>query len=219
MNQPTIGALQTRRRMGWAQICRLLGFVGVALFFISAFTPLPNMLSRWFDTPSQLEPAKAIVVLGGGVSPDGVLSNISMRRALHGILLHRKGLASLLVFSGPARDGGPAEAEVRAQLARDLGISPGVILTEADARTTREEALHMRALLQARGVRKILLVTHGDHLARARAVFERAGFEILAAPAQKLSSRVSKPAGRLRLMRRIVTELLARLYYRIAGYL
>lgn len=77
----------------------------------------------------------------------------------------------------------------------------------------------MRALLQARGVRKILLVTHGDHLARARAVFERAGFEILAAPAQKLSSRVSKPAGRLRLMRRIVTELLARLYYRIAGYL
>ncbi|HEY4719408.1 MAG TPA: YdcF family protein [Candidatus Methylomirabilis sp.] len=207
------------RRMVWADLCPLLGGVGLALFLVSAFTPLPNLLSRSMGGPSALEPAEAIVVLGGGVMPDGVLSNSSMRRALHGILLHRKGLAPLLVFFGPVRDGGPAEAEVRAELARALGVTPGVILAAAEARTTGEEALRGGALLQAKGVRRILLVTDAHHMRRARTAFEQAGFEVLAAPAHDLSSGVSRPEERLALMRRIVEERLARLYYGLAGYL
>ncbi|MFQ5847107.1 MAG: YdcF family protein [Candidatus Methylomirabilales bacterium] len=205
--------------MGWARVCRLLGFVGVAFFFISAFTPVPNLLSRWFRAPSDLGPAEAIVVLGGGVRRDGTLSNSSLRRTLHGIVLHRAGLAPLLVFLGPARDEGQAEAEIRAELARKLGIAPGVILTESSVRTTREEAARTRALLQGRGVRTILLVADAHHMARARSVFERAGFEVRAAPTDELSSRASTPEGRFRLMRGVLEECLAWLYYRIAGYL
>ncbi|MCI0483462.1 MAG: YdcF family protein [candidate division NC10 bacterium] len=193
--------------------------MGLALFLISAFTPLPNILGRSMSGPSALGPAEAIVVLGGGVMPDGVLSNSSMRRALHGILLHRKGLAPMLVFFGPMGDGGPAEADVRAELARELGVSPGVILTAADAWTTREEALRGGALLQAKGVRRILLVTDAYHMRRARALFEQAGFEVVAAPTYDISSRVVRPEDRLTLMRRIVEERLARLYYGLAGYL
>lgn len=219
MDEPTGEALRGRRHMGWARIWRLFGLGGVALFFASAFTPLPNLLSRWLRTPSQRKPAEAIVVLGGGIQPDGVLSNSSMRRAVHGIVLQRKGLSSLLVFSGPALDAGPAEAEVRAELARDLGVSPEVILTEAGARTTREEAVRTGALLRARGVRRILLVTDSHHMMRARGLFERVGFEVLAAPADDFSTRASGPWGRVQLMRRLLQELLARLYYRTAGYL
>jgi uncharacterized SAM-binding protein YcdF (DUF218 family) len=193
--------------------------MGLALFLLSAFTPLPNILGRSTGGPSALEPAEAIVVLGGGVLPDGVLSNSSMRRALHGILLHRKGLAPILVFFGPVGDDGPAEAEVRAELARELGVTPEVILTAEEARTTREEALRGGTLLQAKGVRRILLVTDAYHMRRARTLFEMAGFEVLAAPTHDLSSRVVKPEDRLTLMRRIVEERLARLYYGIAGYL
>jgi hypothetical protein len=54
---------------------------------------------------------------------------------------------------------------------------------------------------------------------RARTAFEQAGFEVLAAPAHDLSSGVSRPEERLALMRRIVEERLARLYYGLAGYL
>lgn len=205
--------------MSWGRICRLLGLAGVALFIASAFTPLPNLLSRWVATPSRLEPAEAIVVLGGGVQPDGVLSNGSLRRALLGIKLHRKGLASFLVFSGPAEDEGSVEAAVRAELARELGILPEVILTETKARTTRQEAVRVGALLRPRGVRRILLVTDSQHMARARGLFEGAGFEVFAAPADDLSDRVYWPEERLRLMRRILQELLAGLYYWMAGYL
>lgn len=214
-----IGAPGRPWRMVWSGLCPVIGGVGLALFLISAFTPLPNILGRSMGGSSALGPAEAIVVLGGGVMPDGVLSNSSMRRALHGILLHRKGLAPMLVFFGPMGDGGPAEADVRAELARELGVTPGVILTAADAWTTREEALRGGALLQAKGVRRILLVTDAYHMRRARTLFEQAGFEVVAAPTHDLSSRVVRPEERLTLMRRIVEEHLARLYYGLAGYL
>lgn len=219
MNPPTIEVPQSRKDVGWTNVWRLLGFAGVAFFFISAFTPVPNILSRWLSTPSQLDQAEAIVVLGAGAWPDGVLSDNSMRRAIYGILLHRKGLASRLVFFGPASDEGSSEAEIRAELARDLGVSREVILAAPDARTTREEAIFGGTLLRARGVRRILLVTNAVHMTRARALFERAGFEVLAAPAHEFSSGVSSPEGRLRLTRRMLEELIARLYYRVAGYL
>ncbi len=219
MDSPRIEPLQKRRRTGWTRICRLVGFAGVASFCVSAFTPLPNILSRWLGTPSRLEPAEAIVVLGSGVSADGKLRDSSLRRTVHGVLLYRRGLAPLLVFFGPPHEGGPAEGEIRAEIARELGISPGAIVTEADARTTREEAVRGRAILGKRGVRKILLVTDTHHMPRARTLFEQAGFEVLAAPAEGLSNRDFSPEGRLRLMRRILGEIVALLYYRIAGYL
>lgn len=204
---------------GWATFCRVLGFVGVTFFFVSAFTPVPNILTRWLSPPPQLEQAEAIVVLGGGSWPDGMLSDSSLRRALQGILLYRKDLAPLLVFLGPKGDEGPAEAEIRAELARGLGISPQVILTETNAYTTREEALRIGTVLRAKGVQKILLVTEAHHMARARTLFERAGFTVLVAPTHEDSSRASRPEGRLRLVRRMLQEFLAYTYNRAAGYL
>lgn len=212
------GQYREHRLAVWRGICRVVGLAGVAAFLACAFTPLPNFLSERIGTPPGLQPSEAIVVLGGGITPDGTLSNPSLRRALHGITLYRQGLAPLLVFLGPARAQGPAEAEVRGDLARTLGISPEVILTETEAWTTREEAIRVGALLRPRGVRSILLVTDSQHLRRAQPLFTRAGFAVHPAPADDFSTHVRGPEGRLQLTRRVLQELLARLYYRIAGY-
>jgi len=65
---------------------RLLGLVGLLLFAVAAFTPLANRLNIWMAGVATLEPADAIVVLGrGGADTDGVLTNRSLRRTLHGI--------------------------------------------------------------------------------------------------------------------------------------
>ena len=202
-----------------ARLVRLLGLVGVLLFLASAFTPLPNFLGQRLATPARLEAAEAIVVLGGGLSPDGALDNVSLRRALHGIFLSRRGFAPLLLFSGPAYHGGVAEAAVRAGLARELGIPPAAILTVVDTWNTREEASRITSLLGARGVRKILLVTDSLHMVRARALFERGGLEVLAAPVDGVSLVANRPDERLNLMHKILIEILARVYYRMAGYL
>ncbi|MFB3816036.1 MAG: YdcF family protein [Candidatus Methylomirabilales bacterium] len=198
---------------------RIVGLAGLLLFAAAAFTPLPSLLARQLAVASHPGPADAIVVLGAGVNEDGMLGGASLRRALAGILLHRQGLAPLLVLLGPSFDGSPPEAKVREQLARDLGVDPGRILTLQDAWTTREEAQKSRVLLAARGVRRILLVTDSQHLVRAIPLFARQGFEVLPVVADEESDRPRSPEGRLKLARRVSQEIVARAYHRVAGYL
>ena len=65
----------------------------------------------------------------------------------------------------------------------------------------------------------ILLVTDGDHMARALPLFERAGFEVLPAPVFDTVYDAAGPEDRLSTSRSMLMELGARLYYRAAGYL
>lgn len=197
--------------------CRLLGVAGVASFFVVAFSPLAHIINRSMAVEPRLVPSDAIVVLGSAVSASGMLSIESMRRTNYSIDLYRKGLAPLLVFLGGARDGGLTEADARASLARLHSIPPDAILTETGARTTREEAIRVKALLHSRGARTILLVTNSGHLARAQSLFERVGFDVRPAPSDAFSDPGS-PEARLNLMRLLLQELLGWVYYRIAGY-
>ena len=199
--------------------CRMLGVLCVGLFLIFAFTPVPNAIYDWMAVPSRLEPAQAIVVLGSSVSEDGILEDESVRRALQGILLYRKDLAPKILFLGYTLPGGPAEARVRADLARALGVPEEVLLVETRARTTREEAVLAAKALQGQEIRRILLVTDALHLFRAQRLFTRAGFEVLPVPAEDPTRTSTAPEGRLKLARAVVGEALALAYYRTAGYL
>lgn len=198
---------------------RTLGLVGLLLFLAAAFTPVPNILARRLAVPSRPGPADAIVVLGAGVSVDGLLSRESLRRALEGVLLYRSGAAPLLILLGPSLDGSPPEATVREELARRLGVRADAILAVQDAWTTREEAQKVSALLAPRGMRRILLLTDSQHLARAVPLFERLGFQVAPVAADALSNSPRRPEGRLELARQVAQEILARAYHRLAGYL
>ncbi|MGH9365220.1 MAG: YdcF family protein [Thermoanaerobaculia bacterium] len=202
--------------MRWARICRMLGLLGIGLFAVSAFTPLPNILAWRERAQAALRPAGAIVVLGAeGVGGPGTLGEASLRRVIRGVLLYNDGFAPSLVLLGD-----PSEAAVRASLARTLGVPSTAIVAESRARTTREEAQRASELLRPRSVRRILLVTDSLHMARARGVFERIGFEVLPAPADDDVLFLSdKPEDRLRIVRLLLQEMLARLRYRVLGYL
>jgi len=200
------------------RVCRLIGLAGVVFFLVTAFSPLAPRLHSWVAVPPDLVRSDAIVVLGGWVSRSGLLSLESQRRTNLGIELYQRGLAPLVVFLGGSVPGGPFEADVRAEQARLHGIPDTAILTETRANTTREEAVRMRALLEPRGVRSVLLVTNAGHLARACPLFERAGFRVHAAPSDTVVD-ADDPEARLALMRIIITEALGWTYYRLAGYI
>jgi uncharacterized SAM-binding protein YcdF (DUF218 family) len=204
--------------MSSALLLRALGLGAVVLFLLASFTPLPNALNRWAGVPARVEPAEAIVVLGAGLRGEGVLSDSSLRRALYGIKLYHQGFAPLLAFSGPGHGAGREEARVRADMARLFGVPATAIVTEVTARTTRQEAIRMAALLQPMGIHRILLVTSYEHMARSQRPFEKAGFTAQAAPVEGLSY-ADRPEPRLRLMQQVTQEFLARAYYRFAGYL
>lgn len=201
-------------------VLRILGGTAVAAFLVAAFTPAVNLWSFWMAPPRRAESVEAIVVLGGGgVTARGALTETSLRRTVDGILLYRKGVAPLVVFSGTPAEGGRDEAGARADLARDCGIPSSAILTSSTARTTREEALRMRALLDSRGIRKIMLVADGPGMPRAVRVFERLGFVVVTDPAASALDLGGGPEDRLNLLRQLAMESAARVYYRLAGFL
>lgn len=199
--------------MGFA--ARLLGLATVAGFFALAFTPLPNRLHQAFASPPRLAPAEAIVVLGAGATGD-YLSERSLRRAVHGLRLFERGLAPVLVLHGPREGSSEREAATRAEVARDLGVPPEAIVL-AGGRTTREEARQSWARLSGEGRTRILLVTGSHHMWRARATFERQGFEVMPAPVEEVAAAADRPELRLGMARSLFQEGMARLVHRLAG--
>jgi uncharacterized SAM-binding protein YcdF (DUF218 family) len=199
-------------------ILRVVGGITLVAIVLLAFTPLPNVAARTLGAPARLEAADAIVVLGSGVRPGGELTDASLRRALYGVVLYRRGLAPVIVLSGPANRAGIVEARVRADLARTLGVPATAIVTLEEARTTREEARDTAAVLRPRGLLRVLVVSDSLHLVRGVGVFEQAGFVALAAPVDEVFQSDDKPEDRLQLARNALREVVARVYYRLARY-
>lgn len=202
-------------------VLRVLGGAALVFFLLAAFTPAVNLWSFWL-APSRAasDSAEAIVVLGGGgVTPGGALAERSLRETVEAIMLYRKGVAPLVVFSGSPEGGMRDEASTRAELARECGLPSSAILTSSAARTTREEAVQIQQLLSSRGVRKVMLVADGPGMPRAVRTFEGQGFVVVPPPASGVLELGGGPEDRLSLMRQMAIETVARVYYRLAGFL
>ena len=145
----------------------------------------------------------AILVLGGGVEPYAPeygmsnLSSYSLESLRYGLWLGRE-TGWPVGFSGGTGWGnqaGAAEADVAAHIAAQEFGRP-LRWVEAESRDTRENAARSMPLLQAAGVRHVLLVTRGWHMQRAKALFEAAaadrGIRIEAAP-MGLATRTDIP--------------------------
>jgi uncharacterized SAM-binding protein YcdF (DUF218 family) len=197
-----------------------LGALTIFALSLCTLTPLPNLIAGHWAIPSYTSTAGAIVVLGGGLMDDGVLSDGSMQRLMHGILLYKSASAPLLVLLGPASGDPPhVEAEVRAELARRVGVPSEAILTISEAYTTRLEAILSADLLKSRQVNKVILVTDSLHMRRAKLSFQKAGFDVQPASWDHYADTAVSPTERIWLMSRIAQDTLALLYYRLAGYI
>jgi uncharacterized SAM-binding protein YcdF (DUF218 family) len=144
------------------------------------------LLALWvhrFGLRDGASAAEALVVLGAQVRPDGTPSAALEARVRHAVTLYLEGVAPLVVFSGGARDGRPAEALVAWRLAERLGLPESAQLREDGSASTRENASSSAGLLRARGVHRAVVVTDGFHAFRARQWFRRCGLEVAVSPA------------------------------------
>ncbi len=69
-----------------------------------------------------------------------------------------------------------------AELLQELGVPAAAILQESNSRTTRENRDESLPILQAHGIRRILLVTSALHMLRALALFRATDLEVIPAP-------------------------------------
>lgn len=202
-------------------ILRWLGIFSVVAFSLSVFTPMWNVIGQKLAVAPDLQRADAVVVLGSAINADGTLNDESLRRTAHGMELYKGGLAPLLLVSGSTLPNGmgPSEAEVRRDLAVRMGIPDERIILFPNVLTTRDESRQVAAELERRHAGSILLVTESLHMRRAMRLFERVGLKVFPAPSDNQPQAASYPDDRLLLMRTILEQGGALVYYRIAGYI
>jgi uncharacterized SAM-binding protein YcdF (DUF218 family) len=124
----------------------------------------------------------AIVVLGARLQIDGTPSRSLLRRIEIGIDLYRAEAAPLLLVTGGGDRRRP-EADAMAEAALGAGVPDEALLVERRSANTIENAFFSGALLRARGLQAVLLVSDRYHLPRARWLFGRAGLVVVGSAA------------------------------------
>lgn len=232
----SIGVIATWRR--WPRLSLGLLCASTLLLWALSTVFFSKTLARWVEPEQPLSDAavaafqpQAIVLLGadritgspeyaGEDAPGGNML-IRMRYAAR---LQRETALPLLVTGGQGYHHRSAQAETVAAILQDeFGVA--VQWREGESLTTLENAALSREILGPLGIDRILLVTQGFHMARAKAIFEQFGFHCLAAPTGfegRLDRAVSPGdfypgmAG-LRLSTLVLHELLGSAYYRLTA--
>lgn len=178
------GLLIIRRRPAMG---RALAFAGIATLWILSTGWAANSLQRLAERYPALDMqaaagAQAIVILGGGgqrlYAPEyggPAASAILLERLSYGAYLANKTQLPVLVTGFRVE-----AAAMHDSLARNFGIEPHWV--DNRAYDTFENARNSAQLLQADGIRRIILVTHATHMRRAVEEFRSAGLDVVPAP-------------------------------------
>ena len=182
-----------------------------ALAFVWLWVWSMPMVSHWLGSAIESQyplvpmaavaQAPAIVVLGGAVSPPPIGGseidlNSAADRVWYGARLFHAAKAPMLILSGGYDPERHAYSEARAMAAfmADLGVPVQALVLEEQSRNTRQNAAYSAALLKARGIDRILLVTSALHMPRAVALFTAQGLQVIPAPTDFEASQ-APPSG------------------------
>lgn len=204
------------RRTVLTIVACLAGVGGVTLCVL--FTPLSNYLARPLMVPPGESTADVIVVLGGGTARNGTLSDISLRRVWYGVRRYTEGSAPSLLFSTGITAGSTSEARAMALAALTMGVPASAIQIEERSTRTFENAIEISRLFGSAQTKKILLVTHPTHMARAVATFRKVGLTVQPAPTDGNEVGAESAVSRALLFGKVLYEYLAWAFYWYRGW-
>ena len=150
----------------------------VAGKFLDSLMPSPVVLTG--------KEADAIVILGGGRIKNSVeyggdtTKTFTLERVRYGALLARKLRKPILVTGGAPGGERISEGEIMRGVLQDEYRLP-VRWVEGRSNNTRENARFSADILAKAGIKRIYLVTHAWHLARAVPEFQQAGLTVIPA--------------------------------------
>ncbi len=166
---------------------RLLIFLLVAaLLYFAAFAAAVHVVGL----QDKAEPAEIIIVLGAGLKEDGRPGPALTRRSRHAGELWHEGMAPLVLCTGGQSEYYPrSEAAACQELLRAAGLPAEAILLEDRSRSTEENAIYSKQLLDELGLERVVLVSDSYHMLRAGWLFKAYGIDAYASPV---------PANRIR---------------------
>ncbi|MBM4165097.1 MAG: YdcF family protein [Lentisphaerae bacterium] len=177
--RPSGGASAVRRRKAGRTLSWIL--VGWMAFWTQPL--LVNLIGTWLEAPypyvaPEGQPTcDVIVLLGGGMGRAKWAGGIpemfgSADRVWHAARLWRAGRARYIIASGNSEEGSSVP------LLLDLGVPRQAILVESQAKSTLQNGLYVRRLIDERGFsRRVLLVTSAWHMRRSEMIFRGFGLE------------------------------------------
>jgi uncharacterized SAM-binding protein YcdF (DUF218 family) len=186
-----IWRLATQRRHGITLVLLAMGILylgSVPAVIHGAIRGLDRYPPLRVDALPISAPGTAIVVLGQGRQPDAVeygggdtVSAGGLARIRYAAWLHRKTSLPILTSGGTLGQATVSEADLMGNvLQQEFGVP--VQWRETASVNTWENAQMSVAMLRRDGIHRILLVTHGIHMARSVWSFQRTGMEVIPAP-------------------------------------
>jgi uncharacterized SAM-binding protein YcdF (DUF218 family) len=197
-----------------------LGFaVYAGLVLLIQYSPLGEWLCRPLLLPHSQGNADAIVTVAGGHQAAGMPTFGGLQRFLHATKLLSDGRAPFLVVSTSAitNADGSRESDWVASLTPRLGIASGCMLVLKEGHNTISEARAVARALFPKGLKRILVVTHGPHILRTVRCFEAQGFEVLPAPVHEARTLDAVTGHAFTLFNYAVHEWIGNIWYWLRG--
>lgn len=190
-----------------------------------AYTPLVRLAGGEFIRRDPLGTrVDAVVVLGTGITPDGLMRSETLDRLLSGVQLTVSGAAATMIISREERKfGGKVVSDSADQNALlTLVTPPAAVIFNDSVTSTRTEALRAFEIARARGIKTVAVVTSPLHTRRACATFEAVGFRVVCVPAALRQSGLdaeSNTEDRMRGFRALLYEVFATPTYKSRGWI
>jgi len=163
------GPHRVRRSEQGGVFFRLLSylfFFGFLVLVYAARHPLLRFAGEFWVVDEPAAQSDALVVLGD--------DNYAADRAFHAAELYREGVAPVVVASGRMLRQNFSIADVMEHDLESFGVpAKSIVKLTNTAQNTREEAAEVARLIQARGWKRVLVVTSNYHARRARFIYER----------------------------------------------
>lgn len=214
-----------------------VGFIFMMYMLVVVMTPLPAILmaslEEKFPAVLSAEEKPAVVVLSGGtVEWNKDIDQFAWYGRGDRImepLRKWKNSNAIFVISGkePGSDKKEnylSETESMGKIALEWGVPAERIVLETKARSTRENAKRVQAILQERGIVDFYLVTSAFHMPRAMHSFEALGLRPTAFPVDFIVSErsveavPSTGAKNLLYFRTVLHEYFGSLYYKFLDW-
>ncbi len=174
-------------------VIMLLAAVLYFVVFISAV--------HFYGTIDTAQEADVIIVLGAGLLRDGRPGWALTRRSLQAADLYHAGIVSYIICTGGKAESYPrSEASACREILHASRIPASAILLEELSRSTEENAIFSRRIMDDKGLADAVLVSDSYHMLRASWLFQLQGISTYRSPvpAQRIRSPLSYPYSLIR---------------------
>jgi uncharacterized SAM-binding protein YcdF (DUF218 family) len=140
-------------------------------------------LIHYTGTIDEAQSADVIIVLGAGLSNSGRPGWALTRRSAHAAELWKQGSAETIICTGgTGYNQSRSEADGCREVLIRNGVPSSAIILEENSRSTEENAIFSRQIMDANAWETALLVSDSYHVFRGRYIFSSQGIDVFLSP-------------------------------------